>query len=211
MSIAAADRAGHRLLTIYMQGSLAQYATSAGDPVEGLRLIRQAAARLPRSALRIARAWLCALEEVALACTGDRTGLAVLDQADRHADAARDDEPVWPWVFSFDARKIAAQRAIAAVRLGLPAVALKAFAQAGESRSPKQGAVAAVDYARALAAADDVDDACHVAAAAYDTGRIYGSERACQAVRDFRSNLRAPARALRDLDDRIHASYLEDG
>ncbi|MEQ7124691.1 hypothetical protein ABN034_09210 [Actinopolymorpha sp. B11F2] len=211
MSIFAAGRAGHQLLPIYMQGSLGQYATNAGDPVEGLRLIRGAAARLPRSAPRIARAWLCALEGVALACAGDRVGLTVLDQADRHADAAQDDEPVWPWVFAFDARKIAVQRAVAAARLRLPAVALEAFAQAGESRSPKQAAVAAVDFARALAAAGNVDEACRVAAAAYDTGRTYGSERACQAARDFRSRLRAPARALRDLDDRIHASYLEDG
>jgi transcriptional regulator with XRE-family HTH domain len=210
MSISAAGRAGHLLLPIYMQGSLGQYATSAGDPVEGLRLIREAAGRLPRSAPRLARAWLCALEGVALACAGERAGLALLDQADRHADAAQDDEPVWPWVFAFDARKIAAQRAVAAARLRLPAVALEAFTQAGESRSPKQAAVAAVDYARALADAGDVDEACRVAAAAYDTGRTYGSERACQSVRDFRGNLRAPARALRDLDDRIHTSYLED-
>ncbi|GAA5038643.1 hypothetical protein GCM10023317_94010 [Actinopolymorpha pittospori] len=102
MSVSAAARAGHPLLPIYMQGSLGQYATTAGDPAQGLRLIPEAAGRLPRSAPRIAWAWLCALEGVVLSYLGDRSALGLLDQAERHADTAQDEEPVWPWVFRFE-------------------------------------------------------------------------------------------------------------
>jgi len=47
MSMTAAQQARHPLLTIYMQGSFGQYATMAGDPAYGLRLLRDAAGRLP--------------------------------------------------------------------------------------------------------------------------------------------------------------------
>jgi hypothetical protein len=50
MSIGAAHQAHHALLAIYMQGSFGQYATTVGDPAQGLRLLRDASARLPRSA-----------------------------------------------------------------------------------------------------------------------------------------------------------------
>jgi hypothetical protein len=49
MSIGAARQAHH---AIYMQGSFGQYATTVGDPARGLRLLRDASARLPRSAPR---------------------------------------------------------------------------------------------------------------------------------------------------------------
>ena len=46
MSMSAAQQADNRLLTVYMQGSFGQYATLAGDPAGGLRLLRDAAGRL---------------------------------------------------------------------------------------------------------------------------------------------------------------------
>ncbi|GAA5038648.1 hypothetical protein [Actinopolymorpha pittospori] len=82
---------------------------------------------------------------------------------------------------------------------------------AGTTRTPKQAAAAAVEHARALVAADDVEQACRVAVDAYDAGRAIGSERARQAVRDFRAGLGSvPARFTCELDDRLHNSYLED-
>jgi len=211
MAIAAASRSGHPLLPIYMQGSLGQYASMAGDPAQGLRLIREAAGRLPRSAPRIAWAWLCALEGVALAHLRDRTALVILDQAERHADAAQDDEPVWPWVFHFDDRKIAAHRAIAATRLRIPDLAITYSDKAGSSRSPKQAAVALVERARAFATKGETEQACKLASDAYDIGRRFGSERVRQAVRDLRAELRpAPNRITADLDERLHSSYRED-
>ncbi|MBM7790139.1 helix-turn-helix domain-containing protein [Tenggerimyces flavus] len=210
MAVRASRTAGHPLLASYMQGSLGQYAFSAGDPAQGLRLIRDADARLPRSAPAIARAWLACLEGVALAHLGDRTALALVDHAERHLDAGAHQEPAWPWVFRFDASKVAAHRAVIASRLGLPAVASAAFDRAASPTSPKQAALTSVEYARALAAGGDLEQACEVAATAYDTGRKFGSERVRVAVRDLRAQLGAvsiPAAAA--LDDRLMTSYTD--
>lgn len=172
------------------------------------RLLRDAAARLPRSAPNTARAWLASLEGVALGYLGDREALRVLSNADRYADAGGD--PVWPWVFQFDSSKIASYRAIAASRLGLTKIAADAFGQAGESaRSPKQAALVAVEQARAVATGRHFEQACALAVAAYDIGAAYESERVRQAVRDFRASLgtQAPAEVTAELDDRLHSAY----
>lgn len=204
LALHAADHARQPLLSAYMQGSLGQYATRAGDAAQGLRLIRDAATRLPWSAPRTARAWLHTLEGVALAHLGDRAALTALDSAERFV--VEDDEPVWPWVFQFDHPKLAASRAVAAARLGMPALALSAFAEAAPVRSPKQAAITIVEHARALAANGDLTEACQLAASAYDTGRRCGSERVRQAVRDLRAELPVGA-ATNALDERLHATY----
>src|SRR6266487_6042753 len=210
MSIATAYEARHALLAIYMQGSFGQYATTIGDPVHGLRLLRDASARLPRSAPSTARAWLACLEAVALGYLGDQAALGVLGDAERYADTSISNEPVWPWVFQFDSSKIASYRAIAASRLGLPKIATEAFRQAETSaRSPKQAAIVTTEQARALATSGQLEQACALALAAYDIGYGYDSERVRQAVRDFRASLgsRAPHRVTAELDERLHSAY----
>jgi hypothetical protein len=210
MSIGAAHQAQHALLAIYMQGSFAQYATTVGDPVHGLRLLRDASARLPRTAPNTARAWLACLEAVALGHLGDRDALELIDDAERHASARVSAEPVWPWVFEFDSVKIASYRAITAARLGLPKIAADAFYQAeAATRSPKQAAIVATEQARAMAAGGQLDHACDLAMTAYDIGCSYDSERVRQAVRDFRASLspRAPQRITASLDERLHSAY----
>ena len=210
MSIAAAQQAQHPLLAIYMQGSFGQYATTAGDPIHGLRLLRDASGRLPRSAPNTARAWLAALEGVALGYLGDREALKLLGDAQRHADTESGTDPVWPWVFQFDSFKIASYRAIAAGRLGLTKIAADAFNQSdGAARSPKQAALVTVEQARALATDRHFDQACILAVAAYDIGAAYESERVRQAVRDFRASLgtQPPVRITAELDDRLHSAY----
>ena len=210
MSIAAAYQARHALLAIYMQGSFGQYATTIGDPVHGLRLLRDASARLPRSAPDTARAWLACLEAVTLGYLGDRAALGVLDDAERYADTSASGEPVWPWVFQFDGSKIASYRAITTSRLGLPKIAAESFSLAETStRSPKQTAFVTTEQARALATGGQLEQACTLALAAYDVGCGYDSERVRQAVRNFRASLgaRAPHRVTADLDERLHSAY----
>jgi transcriptional regulator with XRE-family HTH domain len=209
MSISAAQQAQHPLLAIYMQGSFGQYATLAGDPAQGLRLLRDAAGRLPHSAPPTARTWLAALEAVALGYLSDRAAIKVLDDAQRYADTGASGEPVWPWVFPFDSSRIASYRAVAASRLGLANIALDAFGQADAARSPKQAALVAVEHARTLATGGHLDQACAVAGAAYDVGSTYDSERVRQAVREFRTSLgsRAAKRLTAELDDRLHSAY----
>jgi hypothetical protein len=210
MSIAAAQQAQNPLLAIYMQGSFGQYATTAGDAAHGLRLLRDAAGRLPRSAPPTARAWLASLEAVSLGYLGDKAALKALDDAQRYADATFSSDPVWPWVFQFDAAKIASYRAITASRLGLPKVAAEAFSIAnGSAGSPKQTAIVAVEHARATASGGHLDQACALALAAYEVGSHYDSERVRQAVHDFRASLgtRAPQRVTAELDERLHSAY----
>jgi transcriptional regulator with XRE-family HTH domain len=210
MSIATARQARQPVLAIYMQGSFGQYATTSGDPLEGLRLIRDAAGRLPRSAPDTARAWLACLEAVALGYLGDRGALKVVDDAQRYTETGLGGEPVWPWVFQFDAAKIASYRAIAASRLGLARIARDTFDVADDTaRSPKQAALATVEQARPLAADGHPDRACELALAAFEVGSNYESERVRQALRDFRVFLgsRVPQRYTADLDDRLHSAY----
>jgi hypothetical protein len=210
MSVAAAHKAQHPLLATYMQGSFGQYATTAGDAVHGLRLLRDATGRLPRSAPPTARAWLASLEAVSLGYLGDRDALKALDDAQRYAEASVGSEPVWPWVFQFDSAAVARYKAVAASRLGLAKMATDAFAQAnGTARSPKQAAIVATEHARAVASSGHLDQACALAVAAYDIGCRYESERVCHAVRDFRASLgaRAPQRITAELDDRLHSEY----
>jgi hypothetical protein len=173
---------------------------------------RCAAGRLPRSAPPIARAWLASLEAVSLGYLGDRAALKALDDAQRCADATVSSDPVWPWVFQFDAAKIASYRAIAASRLGLAKMAAEAFSIAnGSAGSPKQAAIVAIEHARATASDGHLDQACALALAAYDVGSQYNSERVRQAVHDFRTSLgtRAPQRVTAELDDRLHGAYTD--
>jgi hypothetical protein len=198
------------LLAIYMQGSLGQYCTLAGDPAYGLRLLRDAAGRLPHRAPAAARVWLASLESVAFGYLGDRSALKAIDDAQRYAEASAAAEPVWPWVFKFGADKVASYKAVAASRLGLPKIAAEAFAQAETARSPKQAALVAIEHARALATGGDLDQALALAVTAYDIGSGYESERVCQAVREFRASISAqPAgsRLTSELDDRLHRAY----
>jgi hypothetical protein len=160
LAVTAARRSGHPLLPVYMQASLGQYAVGAGDPRPGLALIRDAAARLPRSAPPIARAWLDVLEGVALAFLGDRDGMRLLTRAEQRIEAAPDPAPVWPWLMRFDAPKIAAYRATAAARLELTRTAMSAYRVAAAiSRSPKQEALATVAQAGVLASVGRLDEA----------------------------------------------------
>ena len=154
-----------------MQGSFGQYATLAGDPACGLRLVQDAAARLPRSAPDTARAWLACHEAVDYSYLGDRSALKAVDAAQRHADASAGAEPVWPWVFPFGSAEIVGYRATVASRLGLAAVAMEAFSRADTARSPKQAALVAVEHARVLATAG------HLGREAGFSQRVAGSAR----------------------------------
>lgn len=210
-SIIAAQESGQGLLAIYMQGSLGQYAVSTGDPINGVRIIRDASGRLPRSAPDSARAWLAALHGVGLGYLGDRSALQILDQAKRYAEAAHDQEAVWPWIFPVTETKITRYRATAAARLGLPKVAAKAYEQAQPaSGSPKQAASDAVERARSLAISGHLDEACRIATSAFRTGHSLGSERVCQSVHEFREELaksKTNGSVLAELDDQLYTRY----
>lgn len=208
MAVGAADRAGHALLPTYMQASLGQFAVTVGDVGPGLALIRRARNRLRGSVPKIARCWLDVMEGVAMAAAGDREGLALIDSADRRMAAGREEDPCWPWMFRFDAPKIAGYRAAAAGFLGLTSVAESAYRSAAMPGSPKQRAFAAASHATALARGGRLEEACALACRAFDTGREFGSERTIAEVRRFRSRLgRRAGSSTQGLDRRLVAAY----
>lgn len=212
IAIKAASLSGNALLTCYMRGSLGQFATSVGAAAQGRTLLSEARSQLPRSAPPIALLWLDALEATALAQLGERSAMVLLDSAERRMGKATNTEPVWPWLFHFDERKLAGYRAVAAGRLGHYKTAETYFAVAEQTpASPKQRAVSTVARASILANSGAVDMACDLASQALDAGRALGSERVIRAVSNFRADLGlARSNATRELDSRLSQSYEED-
>ncbi|MEV6967149.1 helix-turn-helix transcriptional regulator [Hamadaea sp. NPDC051192] len=214
-AIKAASLSGNALLTCYMRGSLGQFATSVGAAAQGRELLTEARTQLPRSAPPIALLWLDALEATALAHLGERNALSILDSAERRMRKATNTEPVWPWLFHFDERKLAGYRAIVAGRLGHYKTAETYFAIADHTpASPKQKAMSTVARASIVASSRTpgaIDQACALAIQALATGRTLGSERVIRAVSRFRSDLSiARSTATTELDRQLSMSYEED-
>jgi hypothetical protein len=97
-------------------------------------------------------------------------------------------------------------------RLGRVKVAERALLVAHDPRqAPKPRAVMDVLRAEVLAKSGQVDEACRVAAEAFDIGRTYDSERVTRAVASFRNSLGIRVgRATAELDERLYATYRED-
>jgi DNA-binding Xre family transcriptional regulator len=213
-AIKAAQASRNPLLTCYMRGSFGQFATSTGAAAQGRDLLGEARYHLPKSAPPIARLWLDALEGTAIAYVGDRSALPLLESAERQLKRGANSEPVWPWLFHFDERKLASYRALAAGRLGYTKLAERYFDLADQIKtSPKQRAMSTVARATALAASNatgSLESACSLANHALDTGRQLGSERVISAVREFRSGLGVKSDITAALDGNLSASYEED-
>lgn len=212
LAVRAAERSGHPLLPVYMQASMSQFAANSGDGKESVRLVADARRRLPRSAPAIACIWLDAIESLALAQVRDSSALRKLDQAEARLARGSNDEPVWPWIFRFDERKLAGFRAQVAGELGRVRLAAAALRVARDpQQAPKPRAVLDVLRASVLARSGDVDEACRIAAAAFDVGQTYHSERVMRAVTDFRHSLGArSSRAVIELDERLYTTYREE-
>lgn len=212
LAIKAAAASGNTLLTCYMRGSFGQFATSVGAAAQGRVLLAEARNQLPRSAPPIALLWLDALEATALAQLGETSALVLLNSAERRIAHAASTEPVWPWLFHFDERKLAGYRAVVAARLGHYRTAETYFAIAEQATaSPKQRAISTVARASMLAASGEVEHACELAASALASGRSLGSERVIRAVSSFRADLGiSRSKATAELDRQLSQSYEEE-
>lgn len=213
LAVKEAQKTGHALLPAYMQASYGHFAVNSGHPTEGQRLVAEARQNLPRSAPSIAHIWLDSIEALALAHYKERRALTVLDNAQERLGKAYNDEPVWPWLFRFDAPKLASFRATAEAKLGRWEEAAASLRVAATTkRSEKQQAVSDVERAYVLAAPPcrQVERACAVAVSAFDAGVTYGSERVLRSVADFRASLGQVGSAAAELDDRLHSVYRDD-
>ncbi|MGH3981885.1 MAG: helix-turn-helix domain-containing protein [Pseudonocardiaceae bacterium] len=161
-----AQRASDSLLTAYMLGSLASFVVHEGEASEGLALVRHAARACTRQRPATADAWLAAMEAVAHATAGnDIQTWQALDRAEEAVERiATEERPPWPWVFPFDARKIASHRLTCAVRLRRPGVAYAAVDDLAlmASGHRKQGALVLLDLASAHVQTREVDEALRV-------------------------------------------------
>lgn len=198
-------------LTAYMLGSLASFIVQEGDANEGLTLIRHATKESEGQRPATADAWLEAMTAVAHASAGNATETwRALDRAEAATERVTAEEPPpWPWVFSFDARKIATHRLTCAVRLRRPDIAYTAvekipFQDFGHH---KQRALALLDLASVHVQVQEFDEGLRAAMAAVDLGTATRSERVLGRARQFRRTV--PARSadlLREFDERLRVA-----
>lgn len=212
IALEQAQRAsGDSMLTAYMLGSLASFVVMQdGAADEGIVLIRQAAEVSEGESPATGDAWLACIEAVAHASAGnDVQSWRALDRAEvAIGRAAAEDPPPWPWVFPFDAGKIATHRLTCAVRLRRPDIAYAAAADLSVSLATghrKQGALALLDLACAHVQAQEVEEGLRVATTAIDLAATTRSERVLSRARQFRRTIPAttPPRPLGEFDERL--------
>ena len=214
-AIKAARSTGDPLLGAYQTGSLAQFEVEAGDTAEGLRLIARARRQLGPDLPSIAAAWLTSIEAVAHATAGDdRAAERALRTCDQHAARVpREDPPPWPWVFSFDERKVAACRVMCGARLSRPRWILSSAQEittALSSGHEKQRAMLTLDVASGHLAAGRIDSSFALATHAVHDGLRLRSGRIVDRARAFRRSFASarPPGIVRDFDTLLHDAYL---
>ncbi|MBV9140343.1 MAG: hypothetical protein JO115_05415, partial [Pseudonocardiales bacterium] len=212
IAIEQAQRAsGDSMLTAYMLGSMASFVVMQdGAADEGIALIRHAAEVSEGERPATGDAWLASIEAVAHASASDDVqSWCALDRAEAAVGrAAAEDPPPWPWVFPFDAGKIATHRLACAVRLRRPDVAYAAAANLPVSLTAghrKQGALTLLDLACAHVQDQEVEEGLRVATIAIDLAATMRSERVLSRARQFRRTIPATVApgTLRDFDERL--------
>jgi tetratricopeptide (TPR) repeat protein len=171
-AVGYAERSGSEVLAAYMLGSMALWAAEAGRGDEARRLIGRAQGRIPQSAPPTVHAWSAAVEATTHASSGDADAtLAALKRAE--AAVAKAHDPLWPWLFPFDAVKLAGYVGACATTLKLPRTAIPALDEAlvglGPART-KQRALVLADLAANHRALGDDDQARELAAEAHAIG-----------------------------------------
>jgi tetratricopeptide (TPR) repeat protein len=184
-AVGYAERSGSDVLAAYMLGSMALWAADAGRGSEARSLVGRAQARIPTTAPPTVHAWSAAVEATAHASSGDAdTTLAALKRAE--AAVAKAHDPLWPWLFPFDAVKLASYVGACATTLKLPRTALPALTEALEGLGPartKQRALVLADLAANHRALGDGDQARELAAEAHAIGAERRSAKVLQRVR----------------------------
>ncbi|MER6087714.1 helix-turn-helix domain-containing protein [Streptomyces bluensis] len=211
-AIRAARSAQEPLLAAYQAGSLAQFEAHAGNGAQALNLARSARRYLGEQCPAVADAWLHSVDALAYAAIGDRRAAdRALTRSRAVAEKVTHEEPPpWPWVFQFDANKVAACRVTCGARLGLAEWVLGDDIEALASGHPKQRALVVLDLAAGHLAAGRIEAAFALASRALDTGLQYRSGRIVERSRGVRRSLSltSPPKVVRDFDERLHGVYL---
>jgi hypothetical protein len=184
MAIYAAERAQHPLLMACTMLARGTFAIESGEPGKALDLFQRSRRQIEgRAAPEAAHALLASFHAAAHAGMGNQhRSLAETRKAESLIGRDRV-EPMWPWVFTFNASKAARHEASTLATLNDLAGARKAFAAAACALAPKALAEAQADHAGVLARAGHLDEARALAMEAFSTARQYGSERIVRKVR----------------------------
>src|SRR5215207_6761022 len=184
-AVSYARRSGSDTLAAYMLGSMALWAAETGRASDAARLLGQARQSMPQPVPLTVGAWLAAIEATAHANAGDADATVAAWKRAETAVAAGH-EPMWPWLFAFDAAKLAGYVGACATRLRLPRTALPALTEAldglGLART-KQRALVLADLAANNRALGDDDQARELAAEARAIGIERSSPKLLQRVR----------------------------
>jgi hypothetical protein len=184
-AVGYARRSGSDTLAAYMLGSMALWAAEAGRANDAARLVGQARQSIPQPAPPTVGAWLAAIEATAAASAGDADAtLAAWKRAETAVAAGHD--PMWPWLFPFDAAKLSGYVGASATRLRLPRTALPALTEALDGLGPartKQRALVLADLAANCRALGDDDQANELATQARAIGIERRSAKVLQRVR----------------------------
>lgn len=214
VSVKAARRAGHTLLASYQLGSLAQFEAHGGNGAQALSLTRKARQALGDGCPVIADAWLSNVEALAHAAIGNASACdGALSAASRAAERVGTDAPPWPWMFTFNEAKVAANRVACGAHLGLPkwVSGVQSAADAAlSSGHEKQRALLLLDVATGHMALGRLDGAFSLATRALETGLRYRSGRIVERARTLRRGYSSttPPRVVRDFDERLSDAFL---
>jgi transcriptional regulator with XRE-family HTH domain len=180
-----AQRSGSDTLAAYMLGSMALWAAETGRASDAARLVGDARRFIPQPAPPTVGAWVAAIEATAHASAGDAdAALAACKRAETAVAASH--EPMWPWLYPFDAGKLDGYVGACATRLRLPRTALPALTEALDGLGPartKQRALVLADLAVNHRALGDNDQARELAAEARAIGIERRSPKVLQRVR----------------------------
>jgi hypothetical protein len=184
-AVGYADRSGSDVLAAYMLGSMALWAAETGRGGEARSLIGRANRCIPSTAPPTVQAWSAAIQATAHAAAGDAdAALAALKRAE--AAVAAEHEPMWPWLYPFDAARVAGYVGACATRLRMPRTALPALAEALDGLGPartKQRALVLADLAANHRALGNDDQARELTAEARAIGAERRSPKVLQRVR----------------------------
>lgn len=214
-AITTAHTCGNELLSAYQLGSLASFEAETGHPTTALRRVEQARRQFTAAIPPLAAAWLASIEALAHAAAHDPAACdRALAATARHTGRILDDNPVaWPWIFTFDDRKISACRLACAARLPdshRVRVSDHDITTAVTGGHDKQRALNTLNSATTHLTRDrDPEAAFALATRALHTGIRLASGRIADQARHFRRMAGRSVGAYADeFDTLLHTAYL---
>jgi transcriptional regulator with XRE-family HTH domain len=212
---AHAERSRDDLLQAYVAGCKSYWASRTGNGTEAVKAVGRARRLLPAGAPTSARTWVAVREATAHATAHDEPAMSsALIEAERSLE--KTDGPgvaTWPWVFPVNGQEVTRYRGLAALSLGLPAMAIPALNEGLDALGPaptKRRAYTLGKLAEAYCQSGDVDRACDLGADAFTLATQFEDTESLIGLRNVRVQLMPveTTQAVRAFDDRVLSTLL---